>query len=198
MAAELCILILAAGASRRMRGGDKLLEPVGAVPLLRRVAQVALDTGLSTRVALPPDRPDRLAALEGLAIERILVPEATEGMAASLRAGLAATPQGAATLLLLADMPEIDAEDLRVMIAAHRAQPQRIMRGATTSGKAGHPVIFPAWAKPELMALAGDTGAKAFLQAHAQRVDLIPLPATHATTDLDTPEDWAEWRAAGG
>jgi hypothetical protein len=25
---------------------------------------------------------------------------------------------------------------------------------------------------------------------------LITLPARHAVTDLDTPEDWAAWRAA--
>jgi hypothetical protein len=25
---------------------------------------------------------------------------------------------------------------------------------------------------------------------------LVRLPGTHATTDLDTPEAWAQWRAA--
>ena len=51
------ILLLAAGSSSRMRGGDKLLEPVAGRPLLTRIAEAALATGLPVHVALPPDRP---------------------------------------------------------------------------------------------------------------------------------------------
>ncbi len=195
-APQLCVLILAAGAASRMRGADKLLEPVGDVPLLRHVVEMALGTGSVVHVALPPDRPLRAKALAGLPVEVVTVAQAAEGMAASLRAGLATIPDGAATLLLLADMPEIDAADLHRMIAAHHAQPLRVLRGASTDGTPGHPVLLPAWARAELGALTGDSGARAFLQAHADKVTLVPLPADHATTDLDTPEDWAAWRAA--
>ncbi|RUS59288.1 nucleotidyltransferase family protein [Pseudorhodobacter sp. E13] len=194
----LCVLVLAAGAARRMRGADKLLEPVGGLPLLRRVAEMALGTGLPVWVALPPDRPARAMALKGLPLGLVTVPDAAEGMAASLRAGLADCPEGAAVLLLLADMPEIDAADLTRMIAAHQAQPQHILRGACADGRPGHPVLFPAWARAELAGLHGDSGAKPLLQAHAGRVSHVPLPDTHALTDLDTPEDWAAWRAARG
>lgn len=189
------ILILAAGAATRMRGGDKLLEPVAGQPQLARIAGAALATGAPVRVALPPDRPARNAALIGLAVQRVPVADAAEGMAASIRAGLAGW-QGA-VMILPADMPELTAPMLRQMIAAHQVTPEAILRGA--SGDApGHPVIFPADLLPALRQLHGDAGARSVIAGAASRLRLIALPGRAALTDLDTPEDWAAWRASGG
>ncbi|WP_444666034.1 nucleotidyltransferase family protein [Cereibacter changlensis] len=186
------ILILAAGASSRMRGADKLLEPVEGVPLLRLLALRALATGARVLVALPPDRPSRAAALEGLAVERITVAEAAEGMAAALRAGAAAVR--GPLMVLLGDLPEITTEDLQAMLAAGRETPETILRATSAEGQPGHPILFPPALLPELMRLTGDTGARALFAGRPLR--LIALPGRHATTDLDTPEDWAAWRAA--
>jgi molybdenum cofactor cytidylyltransferase len=49
-----------------------------------------------------------------------------------------------------------------------------------------------------LMELTGDQGARAVLQRHADKILYTALPGQHATTDLDTPEAWAAWRASGG
>jgi molybdenum cofactor cytidylyltransferase len=46
--------------------------------------------------------------------------------------------------------------------------------------------------------LTGDTGAREVLKRHSDRVHLVPLKGDRALTDLDTPEDWAAWRARGG
>lgn len=192
------ILILAAGSSSRMRGGDKLLERVGQEPQLARIVRAALATGLPVHVALPPDRPDRRAALAGLPIRPVTVPDPTEGMAASLKAGLSALPPGAGVMLLLADLPEIDAADLITLRDQWQAEPEAILRGAAADGTPGHPVCFPPDLRDDLMTLRGDEGARGVLVRHRARLRLIPLPDRHATTDLDTPEDWAAWRAARG
>lgn len=192
------ILILAAGAASRMRGGDKCLEPVAGEPLLRRMARLALATGCGVTVALPPDRPEREAALDGLAVARVTVADAADGMAASLVAGVAALPEGAAVMLLLADLPMLDGADLAAVIAAQAADPAAVLRGADPDGTAGHPVLFPPDLREELLALTGDEGARSVLKRHAARVRLVTLPAGHATTDLDRPEDWAAWRLSRG
>ncbi len=194
-AAPLCILILAAGASRRMEGRDKLIELVDGMPLLRKITIAALGTGLPVTLALPPDRPDRWTAVQGLGADRVTVANPAEGMSASLKAGLVALPPASAVLLLLADLPEIDSHDLCVMAQAQSEEPERILRATSARGIAGHPVIFPSWARGAIMAIGGDEGARAVLRDHADKVRLIPLPGDHATTDLDTPEDWARWRA---
>lgn len=198
MTPPLHILILAAGAASRMRGADKLLQIVGGEPLIARVARATLATGLPVTVALPPDRPLRAAALAGLDLTSVTVPDPGLGMAASLGAGLAALPPGAAVMLLLADLPEITAEDLSRMAQAHRIAPDLIHRGTAADGTPGHPVIFPVWARAELALLTGDEGARSLLKRHAAKVMPVPLPEAHATTDLDTPEEWAAWRALRG
>lgn len=188
------ILLLAAGSSSRMRGGDKLTEPVAGEALLRRSARTALATGCPVTVTLPPDRPARDAALDGLPVTRVTVPRAADGMAESLKAGLATIPAGRGLLLLLADLPEITAEDLRHLVSVWQDEPQAILRAAAEDGTPGHPVCFPPDLRDDLMTLKGDEGARGILIRHRARLHLVPLPARHAVTDLDTPEDWAAWR----
>jgi hypothetical protein len=84
------ILLLAAGSSSRMRGADKLLERVDGVPLLLRQARVALAAGVPVIVTLPGDRPARTAALAGLDLVTVPVPDAALGLSASIRAGVRA------------------------------------------------------------------------------------------------------------
>jgi molybdenum cofactor cytidylyltransferase len=190
------ILILAAGAASRMRGEDKLLQPVGGQLLLARIAGQALATGLPVLVVLPPDRPARLAALQPTGAQHVIAEEAGLGMAHSLAAGVAALPADRAVMLLLADLPEITTADLLRVADHHRAAPASILRGAGADGTPGHPVLFPPGFRAELLALRGDEGARSLLQRHRALVQLVPLPGQHATTDLDTPEAWAAWRAA--
>ena len=194
-APPLHILILAAGSSTRMRGADKLTETVKGQPLLRQLAGRAVATGLPVTVALPPDRPHRHAALDGLTLTRLSVAGASKGMATTLRAGLASLPPQAAVMLLLADLPELTTADLSLMAQSYASTPGQILRATNATGQPGHPVIFPPWARADLMQLSGDDGARQVLQAHASRLRLIALPGQHATTDLDTPEDWASWRS---
>lgn len=188
------VLIPAAGSSSRMRGGDKLLEQVGGVALLRRQAMMAAALA-PVLVTLPPDRPTRAAALKGTGVLSRILPDAAEGMAASLRAGARAAA-GRALMVLPADMPEIDATDLATLIAESAARPDAILRGTGADGTPGHPVVFPPDLLPELATLHGDEGARSVLRRHAPRIHSVPLPGQHALTDLDTPEDWAAWRAA--
>jgi molybdenum cofactor cytidylyltransferase len=189
------LLLLAAGSSSRMRGGDKLLEDVGGEPMLTRAARGALATGLEVIVALRPDRPERAQALDGLPVARVPVPDATDGMAASLRAAVASAPPGAPVAVLLADMPDIGTRDLLALVAAFNAAGgDTVVRAASEDGHPGQPVVFPARLRPDLLALAGDAGGRDILRR--EKVLLVPLPGRRALTDLDTPEDFAAWRGA--
>ncbi len=194
------IAILAAGASSRMRGGDKLLEMVQGEPLLRRQARLALQTGATVLVALPIDRPDRSSALAGLAVRVVAVREAHLGMSVSLRAALAVAramdlPPKTGFMVLPADMPDFTAEALDQIIQTYFRVPDRIVRATSATRQPGHPAIFPREFWDDLDTMSGDQGGRAVLAAHAEKVLLVALPCNMATTDLDTPEDWAAWRA---
>ncbi|GKY88982.1 nucleotidyltransferase family protein [Sinisalibacter aestuarii] len=191
------ILILAAGASSRMEGGDKVMEPVRGMALLEERARAALGTGAPVLVALPPADafPARWAALDDLGVPRLTVRKAGDGMSASLAAGVDALDDRTPGVMILpADMPDITRDDMRALLDAFDGN--AILRGAAADGRPGHPVLFPRRDFPALLALSGDTGARMVLRQEAARVRLVPLPGTHALTDLDTPEDWQSWRAA--
>lgn len=189
--AKTALILLAAGTGSRMRGADKLLQEVDGQPLLRVMAKRGLAAGLDVRVPLPALDHPRAAALAGLGVTMLSVPEAAElGMSASLRAALLGLDAPAA-LVLPADMPEITAEDLRAVATA----PGDIVRASAADGRPGHPVRFPARLYPALQRITGDQGARQILAGHRDAITHIALPGQHALTDLDTPEAWAAWRA---
>ena len=198
---DLPILLLAAGQSRRMRGRDKLMEDVDGAPLLRRMAQRACAAGIGpVIVALPPAPHSRHTALDGLPVVPVAVPDAADGLSASLKRALAAVPETAeAVMILLADLPEILTDDIRMIFQSIDTTGNTLIwRGATEEGRPGHPVVLSRALFPDLAALSGDAGAQAVIRRHADRVTLVPLPGQHALRDLDTPEDWASWRANRG
>lgn len=192
-------LILAGGASRRMRGADKLLEPATeGRPALRVAAEAAVASRVDeTVVVLPPDRPDRRAALSGLGVDVVVAADAAEGMAASLRAGVAAVALRAdAVVVLLADMPDIGPREIDRLIAAFDpTEGREICRAVAADGTPGHPVLFGRRFFESLAALTGDRGARDVLRDAADFVVDVATAGRAAVIDLDTPEDWAAWRA---
>jgi CTP:molybdopterin cytidylyltransferase MocA len=196
------IVILAAGASSRMLGRDKLLEPVAGCPILRHVAETAIGTGCPVVVMLPPASPRHLV-LDNLPVTPVDVPDANLGMSRSLSRAATLLSHDVPTdapdglMVLPADMPGFTIGALTAMVAAFRNAPALILRATDASGKPGHPAIFPRDLWPELAALAGDEGGRSVLRRHQARLRLTPLPGDMATLDLDTPADWAAYRASG-
>ncbi len=100
-------------------------------------------------------------------------------------------------MLLLGDLPDLTADDLRAVMGAVRTHPDALIwRGGTQDGRGGHPIIFDQTLFSRLLALKGDDGGRSVVHAAEDRVHLVPLPGNRARLDLDTPEDWAAWRAA--
>lgn len=196
MAKDPTILLLAAGRATRMRGADKMLEPVpdtfGDRPLLEVMARRCLRAG-PTRIVIAAGQDDRRVLIEGLGAGIVEAPRGA-GMAASIAAGASGlkTP----VLVVLADMPDVTASDLHLLIGLSRQAPDAILRAASADGTPGNPVLFPADLVPHLRKLEGDRGGRDILERNAGRVHLVPLEGRRALTDLDTPEDWAAWRLA--
>lgn len=194
---NIAILIPAAGASSRMLGRDKLTETVEGLPLLRRQALRAKATGAHVAVTLPDWTHPRTAALQGLPVQVIGVPDADQGMSASIRRGVGMLPRGMkAVVILPADMPEIESEDILKLIRSFQSAPFPMLQQATAEdGTPGHPVLFPEDCFMALQALTGDQGAREILRANAHRLRQVALAGRRALTDLDTPEAWRAWRA---
>ncbi|MBA85580.1 nucleotidyltransferase family protein [Thalassobius sp. S69A] len=192
---ERTTLILAAGSSSRMgTSGDKLLEKINNTPLLAIITQRAMAASDRVYVCLPGPSHPRAQLVQPE--QAIWVSEAHEGMGATIRTGIGALPAASDVMILPADMPELTEQDLASVWGAH--EEGAITRGASAAGRAGHPVIFPQDLLRELLELRGDEGARQVIVRHRHRLHLVPLPAEHALTDLDTPQAWAAWRAQQG
>lgn len=186
--ASLRVILLAAGNSSRY-GSPKLLVEVDGTPILARVARMAVEVaGREAVVVVLGAHAERLEPLVRDASAAIAFnPNFGEGIASSIRAGVACVPAGtAAAMILLADQVALAAGDLRRLVASWERQPDRIV-AAQYGGTTGAPAIFPADLFNELAALQGDRGARALLTRHAARVVAVPLPA--AAIDVDTPSD---------
>lgn len=194
---QLTIVIPAAGASRRMGDRDKLLEVVDGQAMLRGVAERALAVSDNVIVTLPALDHPRAQALEGLDLRLIPVPDAANGMSASLRRATEGIPGDTGGLMILpADMPDLTADDLQSVVQAFTdASGEFLVQATGADGTPGHPVIFPADLIPDFATLAGDEGARSIVKANRARLIRVVLPGDHALTDLDTPDAWTLWRA---
>jgi molybdenum cofactor cytidylyltransferase len=188
------ILILAAGQSSRMRGADKLAQIIDGTPQLTRITTAACAISRSVLVATTPAR---LALIADLPAIPLVLAGSAEGMGGSLRDGVASLPPCERFMVLLADIPELTSDDLRAVLQGPLLSPESLIwRGATPDGQPGHPILFHAGLRPQFAGLTGDSGGEAIVKPLRHRTWTTPL--FHARADLDTPEDWAAWRAARG
>lgn len=189
------IAIPAAGMSSRMQGRDKLLELIDGVPLLRRQTNAALATGLNVLVLIRPDDTGRRNALPNdPKLQISTVPEASEGMAATLRRAAAASGDQP-LMILLPDIPGITTEDIQRVLsvfADHRGS--KVVRASDTEDRPGTPVCLPAKVATGFSTLKGDEGGRLILNKKND-TELVRLNSDRATRDLNTPKDWAAWRA---
>ena len=190
-------VVLAAGASRRMRdGSNKLLEPVEGLPMVRRAVAAAADAGLAPiLVVTGHDAAGVRSALAGAPVRFVHNPNHEQGMGSSLAAGAAALASVDAAVVLLGDMPDIDAPLLDRLIRTWREHPGAVV-APSHGGVRGNPVLFDGAHLPALRGCSGDRGARALLEQSDLDLVLVPVASAAVLADIDTPEDLAA-RLAG-
>lgn len=184
---RLYAVVLAAGASTRF-GSPKQLVRIGGRPLLHTVVTRAAEVTGNALIVVLGAGAAQLAPLLKHSPGAVIVNRYwREGLASSIRAGVARLPPTCdGVLLVLADQAAVTADDLRRLAGTWRRRPQCIA-AALYAGTTGAPAIFPRSIFRELAVLRGDAGARSILRRSPDRVVHVPMPA--AELDLDTPED---------
>jgi molybdenum cofactor cytidylyltransferase len=179
-------LLLAAGRSSRF-GGDKLLAPLRGHPVLFWSAAAIATEVDALYVVVPPDSPERVDAVSGAAAVIVEHARRDDGMASSIRAGIAALPMEAdAVVIALADQPLVSSSVVRALCERWRAARTGAVAPRYRDGR-GHPVLFDRASFPALAALEGDNGARAVLDALGEQLALVPVNAA-MPVDVDTPD----------
>jgi len=175
-------VILAAGASRRL-GRPKQLVEFDGEPLVHRIAKVALSACDPVAVvtgAVPLE--GALAALPVALVDNVFW---AEGIASSIRAGIAWATSADAVVLLTCDQVELDSEHLCALI---RASDGDRLAASRYAGVLGIPAVFPRAFFPVLLALAGDHGAQPLL------APAVPVDWPQGARDLESAADLRKLR----
>ena len=182
-------VVLAAGGASRF-GSPKQLAELDGVPLL----QHAIDAVLAVPAVAPvvvvlgacAERVGEAVSLGGA--RAVVCPDWAEGMAASLRCGIAALDDPEWVVVTLGDQPRLTAEVIAAVAdaAASAGRDVDAVR-AMYDGVPGHPVALSRAMLPRVAELRGDVGARELLGSASVRT--FEAGRLCDPADVDTPEE---------
>lgn len=184
-------IVLGAGSSRRL-GRPKQTLPFGDSTLLgwtvRGVEQSGLDRVV---VVLGGAAQESRSGLEPTRASVVLNDDHRSGCASSLQAGLDEAGPCRAIMILLGDMPGVDARVVDHVLAAWRRNPAW---AAVTSyrDRLGHPIVVSAEGFPTLRTLHGDKAVWKIIDGEPEeRVPRIAVDQL-CPGDVDTWQDYED------
>jgi molybdenum cofactor cytidylyltransferase len=184
-------IVLAAGQACRM-AHPKLALRLATGTLLQAALKPLLDSSIDEIVVVLGHAAEVVRAAAGETRDRrlrfVTNERWAEGMASSLRKGVAACPVADAVLVVLADKIGVTAElverVLKVPEDAALVVPRLLSR-------ASHPVRFSRALLPELLAIEGDVGARDVVRRHLGQAVFVPGEALY---DVDDAGDYERLR----
>lgn len=190
-------IVLAAGRSARL-GRPKQLLQLGGEPVIKIVTRNALAAGLSDVILVTGHEAAAVAAAAMPGVRVVANPDYALGQSTSVRAGVKAVAPGAdGFMILLGDQPGVNAAMMRALIDAFDASRQPIVQ-AMYGDTPGNPVVFRRDLADELLAIAGDEGARSVIRAHKDDVLCVRVGDGPPPRDIDTEEDYLALKAIWG
>ena len=182
-------IVLAAGAGSRF-GGGKLLAPLGGRTLIEATLLGLREAPVDETIVVVGNDAEGLRGFcESYGVRIAENPDWAEGMATSVKKGLAAcSPDARAAVVVLADQPRIGAKAIQRLAVAYEEGASVAV--ATYGGERRNPALFTrgVWTMLE-EELSGDEGARGFLKGHPEMVTEVPCDDVADPTDVDTVED---------
>ncbi|HZE55043.1 MAG TPA: molybdopterin-binding/glycosyltransferase family 2 protein [Bradyrhizobium sp.] len=183
-------IILAAGRSTRMGGPNKLLAELGGKPLVRLVTEQARASKARDVIVVTGHQAELVEkALAGLDVKFVRNADFAQGLASSVKAGVAAIPDDAdGVVICLGDMPMISAPLINHLIEAFAPDRGNLIAVPVSDNRRGNPVLWSRRFFNELMTLDGDIGARHLIAKHSEAVAEVQVEGFGAFLDIDTPQ----------
>ena len=172
-------VVLAAGSSSRL-GRPKQTVVLDGETLVERAVRVAQEAGLAPVIAVVNPEGDFGHSLQQLGCLVVINEGFAEGMASSIRRGVAVAQmlKASGIVLMTCDQVAVTPEHLRALY-----EDTENIAGSGYAGKVGIPAYFPVSGFDALQQLSGDVGAREMLRtARVVLKDGLGL-------DIDTEED---------
>jgi len=186
----ICAIVLAAGESRRM-GIQKLLLPFAGTTVIAHIVDQLLRTVIDKVIVVVGHEGNRIAAeLSGQPVSIVTNPNYKAGMLSSVRCGLEALPQQCkAVMVVLGDQPAITSELIDEMVRSFTATDKGILT-PVHGGKRGHPILFSASYRDEILTRYDDVGLRGLLHAHPDDIFELTVAISAVLSDMDYPDDY--------
>lgn len=187
---KVAAVVLAAGESRRM-GRSKLTLPYRGRTILETVTRTLLDSPVDVvLVVLGHHREETQAALAHLNVTILVNPHPEQGMLSSVQCALThLSEEYDAFLVALGDQPQLEAETVNALIHAAAASTKGIFV-PVHAGRRGHPILFRASYREEILRLPLTVGLNMIARTHPEDVEEVPVNTRSIFEDIDTPEDY--------
>ncbi len=183
--------MLAGGAGLRARPLDKLLvRGLDGRTVLERTVAAIRGSGARPIVLVCGHAAGRLSGICP-ELPRVVAADHAEGLAASLRAGIAraGTDGWRAALVCLGDMPLVWPATIDRLIEAHRRGGDAVdVVLPLAAGRRGNPLLWDRRQFAALGTLRGDAGGRALLAAPGLRCLQVETGDPGVLADFDTPE----------
>lgn len=184
-------IVAAAGGSSRVPGG-KLVQAYHGKPLLQWLLhRLSEHPGVGRILVITGGyRAEVEAMLYPYPRTRaIFNPQWRDGLASSLKVGVAALPPTPGFLVCMGDRPILSEATLNRVLPASLSDGQRI-RIPIHKRQAGYPVYFPAGCRPGFQCLQGDHGILPLLRMWNDQLERIQVEDSGILHDFDTMEDF--------
>jgi molybdenum cofactor cytidylyltransferase len=175
-------VIMASGLGTRF-GGNKLMADFHGMPMIQRALN-ATEGLFAKRVIVT--RHESVAALcreQNAEVVLHDLPHRSD----TVRLGLEALGDLDACMFLPGDQPLLRRETVAMLLENWKENPDRIIRPAHED-TVGSPVLFPAWAFPELKNLPEGKGGGVGIKNHPHDVLHVSITDPFELADADTPE----------
>lgn len=185
---KIAVLVLAAGASRRMNDIKQILAFKDSTLLENALKTAKMSKNDQVFCVLGANKEEIQQKVDFQGIEIIQNDDWNEGLGKSIAVGVAFIQDYKdydGIIVILADQPFITSAYLDKMIEKFIENKSEII-ATSYSGKPGVPAVFPQKIFSELTKLSGDSGAKELLRSEK---NIIKLEAEN-TFDVDIPEDY--------
>jgi molybdenum cofactor cytidylyltransferase len=188
---RIAALVLAAGQSSRMGSINKLLAamPDGRSMIAHTVDNVLASAARPVIVVTGHQDREIRNALAGKPVRFLHAADHTQGLSASIKAGISAiSDEIGAAILCLGDMPLIGPEIFQSLRAAYDPAANQEIIIPVFDGQRGNPVLWGKRFFPEFLKLSGDTGARQIMHLFKEFITEVAVGSDAVLCDFDTPE----------
>jgi molybdenum cofactor cytidylyltransferase len=159
-------------------------------PLIRHVFDAVAASRVDEVIVVTGGHHDEVAASVGDGVKFVRNPDPTRGMLSSVRCGLEAIDADTnAIAIFLGDQPRLQSAVIDAVLTAF-AQSSRSIAVPVMNGKRGHPLVFAAAYRDEILNSFDEVGLRGLLLANPDEVCEVPVESPAVLEDVDTPEDF--------